>query len=89
MATTQDVILDGNWTLIHTSTADNTIVILTPHNGGVNWATRDDTTPPADSFKGHVADVPWDREFVLANGESFFIRGKNGRTAATTITPGS
>ena len=86
MAVTADVTLTGGWELGYTSTADGTIVIVTPHGKGFDWAVKNDTTPPAESLKGHKMDSPWDRQLVMPDGETLFFRGAAGSTLGLTVT---
>ena len=86
MAVTADVTLAGGWEVGYTSTADGTNVIVTPQGKGINWAVRNDTTPPAESLKGHKMDSPWDRQFIVPDGETLFFRGAAGAVVSVTVT---
>lgn len=86
---TENITATSAWAVAHTSTADNTNVVLTPNGDDVNWVI--DTTAPSPTITPHRLSEPLrrggyrDRGFVLANGETLYIRGPVGVTIARTV----
>ena len=89
MANTANMTVSGTWEVVHTSTANDTRVVITPKAQSIEWVVREDTTPPADSFVGHTLQRGYDREFVLSSGETFFIRGRRDDVIPYTVTGGA